>query len=817
MWAAQIAGTGNDTGQAVATDPSGNVFVTGLYGAALTLYNAAGVSNAALAFTGGYDAFLAKYSSNGTVLWAARIAGTTTSDDRGYGVATDPSGNVFVTGYYSAALTLYNSSGVSNAALAFTGGQDAFLAKYDSNGTVVWAAQIAGTTTSGDAGQAVATDSSGNVFVTGIYSRALTLYNATSVGGAYSNTLAFTGGTYDAFLAKYSSTGTVLWAARIASTGDDAGYGVATDSSGNVFVTGYYTSTTAITLSNAGGTASSYTLPISANFGSGNTQFIVSYTSAGNVSGAIAVRTDNPTDLSVGQGIAVSGTNMYTTGYYKSRGLTTLQASGYAYPTASAGGTLSLPYTGGNDVFVAKYGPYGNTVWAARIASTGAVDDVGYGVATDPSGNVFVTGYYRAALTLYNSSGVSNASLAFTGGVDAFIAKYSSTGTVLWAAQIAGTSTDQGNAVATDSSGNVFVTGYYGAALTLSNATTVGGAYGNTLANTGSLDVFLAKYSSTGTVLWAARIAGTTTSFDVGYGVATDSSGNVFVTGYYQAALTLYNSSGVSNASLAFTGGQDAFIAKYDSNGAVSWAARIAGTTTSFDVGYGVATDSSGNVFVTGQYEAALTLYNSSGVSNAALAFTGGQDVFLAKYSSTGSVLWAARIAGTTTSSDIGFGVATDSSGNVFVTGQYGAALTLYNAAGVSNAALAFTGGIDVFLAKYSSTGTVVWAAQIAGGGNDRAYGIATDSSGNVFVTGNYTDTLTLYNSSGVSNAALAFTGGTDVFLAKYSSTGTVVWAAQITGTTTSVDIGQAVATDSNGNVVVTGYYNAALSLYNAV
>jgi hypothetical protein len=474
-----------------------------------------------------------------------------------------------------------------------------------------------------------------------------------------------------------------------------------------------------------------------------------------------------------------------------------------------------LPYTGGNDCFVAKYGPYGSTVWAAQIAGATTSYDYGQGVATDPSGNVFVTGYYGAALTLYNSSGVSNASLAYTGGADAFLAKYSSTGTVLWAAQITGTGTsaDGGYGVATDPSGNVFVTGYYGAALTLYNSSGVSNA---SLAYTGGKDIFLAKYSSTGTVLWAAQIAGAGAVNDIGYAVATDSSGNVFVTGLYGAALTLYNSSGVSNASLAFAGiTADVFLAKYSSTGTVVWAAQIASTAD--DGGQGVATDPSGNVFVAGWYGAALTLYNTGGTTGATLAFTGGNDAFLAKYSSTGTVLWAARMAGTTTSSDDVFGVATDSSGNAFVTGYYQAALTLYNSSGVSNASLAFTGGTDIFLAKYSSTGTVVWATRIAGTGavTDIGFGVATDPSGNVFVTGYCGAAMTLYNTGGGTGATLANAGGSDVFLAKYSSTGTVLWAAQIAST--GADQGLGVATDSSGNVVVTGVYGAALSLSNAV
>ena len=295
---------------------------------------------------------------------------------------------------------------------------------------------------------------------------------------------------------------------------------------------------------------------------------------------------------------------------------------------------------------------------------------------------------------------------------------------MVWAAQIAGTSTDAGNAVATDSSGNVFVTGYYLAAVTLYNT---GGGTGATLATAGGAGVFLAKYSSAGSVVWAAQIAGTGTN--LGYGVATDSSGNVFVTGYYSAALTLYNTGGGTGASLGFTGGVDAFLAKYSSAGSVVWAAQIAGTTTSGDQGNAVATDSSGNVFVTGRYSAALTLYNTGGGTGATLAFTGGQDAFLAKYSSAGSVVWATRIASTGT--DVGYGVATDSSGNVFVTGYYLGALTLYDTGGTTSNTLAYTGGgNDAFLAKYSSAGLITGTYNVYSGGYP--------ASSNVLVDGTY-------------------------------------------------------------------------------
>jgi len=473
VWAARIASTSNDTGYGIATDTSGNVFVTGLYTAALTLYNTGGTSGATLPFTGGYDVFIAKYTSVGAVSWAARIAGA--SNDFGNAITTDTSGNVFVTGYYSAALTLYNSSGVSNAALPNAGTQYCFIAKYTSAGAVSWATRIAGT--GNNVGYGIATDSSGNVFVTGDYtSDTLTLYNT---GGTTGATLTNAGPT-DCFVAKYTSAGAVSWAARIADTGIDSGLAIATDTSGNVFVTGYYSA--AVTLYNSSG------------------------------------------------------------------------VSNAALPNASAT----------NDVFIAKYTSAGAVSWAARIASTGS--DYGYGIATDTSGNVFVTGRYGAAVTLYNTGGTTGATLPFTGITDVFVAKYSSAGAVIWAAQIAGSWVDSGLAIATDTSGNVLVTGSYGAALTLYNT---GGTPGATLSFTGGSDCFIAKYTSAGAVSWAAQIAGT--GDDIGYGIATDTSGNVFVTGQYDAAVTLYNTGGTTGATLPFTGiAADVFVAKYSPNGYIA-------------------------------------------------------------------------------------------------------------------------------------------------------------------------------------------------------------------------------------------------------
>jgi uncharacterized membrane protein (UPF0136 family) len=275
------------------------------------------------------------------------------------------------------------------------------------------------------------------------------------------------------------------------------------------------------------------------------------------------------------------------------------------------------------------------------------------------------------------------------------------------------------------------VTGYYGDALTLygTDATT------KTLANSGFYDVFVAKYTSAGVISWAARIA--STGDDQGLGLATDSSGNVFVTGTYGAALTLYGTDATTKT-LAVVGGYDAFVAKYTSAGVISWAARIASTTTSDEIGNAIATDSSGNVFVTGFYGDALTLYGTDATTKT-LAFTGGYDCFVAKYTSAGVISWAARIA--STNYEYGFRIATDSSGNVFVTGQYQAAVTLYNQDGTTGASLAFVGGTDCFVAKYNPNGYIT-NSPIPASSNVLVSATYTPSTFSPFINGNTCTTL---------------------------------------------------------------------------
>jgi hypothetical protein len=235
-------------------------------------------------------------------------------------------------------------------------------------------------------------------------------------------------------------------------------------------------------------------------------------------------------------------------------------------------------------------------------------------------------------LNVYSQNNTTPATqLSNSGNGDVFIAKYDTNGVVLWAAKMGGSIVDEGQSISVDSSGNVYVTGYYDSdplnVYSQNNTTPA-----TQLSNSGSRDVFIAKYDTNGVAQWAARVAGS--GYDYGSGISVDSSGNVYITGYYDnGPLNVYSQGSTTPATqLSNSGNGDVFIAKYDTNGVVQWAARAAGSDN--DYGYGISVDGTGNVYVTGNsFSPTLNLYNTDGGdSGITLSKMGIVDTFIAKY-----------------------------------------------------------------------------------------------------------------------------------------------------------------------------------------
>jgi hypothetical protein len=210
----------------------------------------------------------------------------------------------------------------------------------------------------------------------------------------------------------------------------------------------------------------------------------------------------------------------------------------------------------------------------------------------------------------------------------------------------------------------------------------------------------LVKYDNGGIKQWTQQLG--TSDGTIARGIATDSSGNVYVTGG-----TSHGLDGNTSA-----GSNDLFVVKYDSSGAKQWTQQL-GTST-LDYANGISTDSSDNVYVTG-----LTFSGLDGEGHA-----GQTDIFIVKYDSSGVKQWTRQLG--TSSYDSGHGITTDSSGNIYATGATTGGLD-----GYSN-----VGGSDLFVVKYDSDGIKQWTQQLGSVDQENGLGITSDPSDNIYVTG---------------------------------------------------------------------------------
>lgn len=309
----QIGTPGIDLSFGVATDNAGNAYLSGLTTGSLGGPN-----------QGSYDGWIARYNSSGNQVWLRQIG--TPEQDNLTRITTDNSGNVYVGGF-----TLGNLAGV-NAGL-----EDAFLAKYDSNGNQIWARQFGSDAL--DNIFDVTVDNSNNVFATG--------FTIGDLGGSNASPLPVTD---DSYIAKFDSNGNQIWLRQFGTTAFDEAYGVTTDSAGNVYATGW-------TQGDLGGpNAGLYDI------------WLVKYNTAGD---RIWARQFGTSEYEFAWDIDVdSNNNLYVTGW-------TL-------------GALGGSRFGSYDAWVAKYDSNGNQIWIKQFGTPG--DDASFGIDVNQHG-VFISGF----------------------------------------------------------------------------------------------------------------------------------------------------------------------------------------------------------------------------------------------------------------------------------------------------------------------------------------------------------------------------------------------------------------------------------------
>ena len=283
--------------------------------------------------------------------------------------------------------------------------------------------------------------------------------------------------------------------------------------------------------------------------------------------------------------------------------MSAFSANGVAFGT-----TLTNTSVGTSDVFVVKYNTSGTVQWVARICGSGtsASNEFGYGIASDSSANVYVTGRTDSTVVTAFSSNGSAFGTTIPAGTFGFIIKYDTNGSVQWVAYIGGSGANIGWAIATDSGGNVYATGVAGFGSTNPvNAINADGTTGGTFIPS-SNDAFVVKYNTSGTVQWIARLSSTIS--DIGYGITTDSSGDVYVcgnggTGGSDGIMRAYNADGTLFGSVTlptYSGIGYSFVAKYSTSGTVQWVSIVNGTLD--NLSRAIKLDSSNNIYTTGSF-----------------------------------------------------------------------------------------------------------------------------------------------------------------------------------------------------------------------
>ena len=426
--------------------------------------------------------------------------------------------------------------------------------------------------------------------------------------------------------------------------------------------------------------------------------------------------------------------------------------------------------------------------WARKAG--GGAGSLGKSISTDFSGNIYVTGYFYDAgeIVIFGETAM------YSNVQSVFIVKYDSAGYVIWANEATtndNISSDAGNCIKADGNGDVYLAGFIGGHHMY---------FGDTLlANPDGWNIFIAKYDSSGKVMWVKGPEGIAAA----QSISTDADGNAYITGGFSSARIIFG-----NDTLTLLSGiTNAYVVSYTPYGNVLWARSAIGNSEA----KAINTDTKGNSYITGSFSNDTVIFGNY-VLTKNDSFHNTINIFTVKYDTVGNVIWA-KSAGQNKhvwEAAMGKGIATDADGNVYVRGYFSSRSISFGDILLTNGD---TSGIteDIFIVKYDSSGNVIWAK---GGGKiapAASQSISTDAFGNVYVVGCFPDTNIVFGNDTLINASSS--GNNDnIFIVKYDESGNVIWAKSAGGASTDFANG---ITDDIGNVYISGYFRAPEIIFN--
>ena len=364
--------------------------------------------------------------------------------------------------------------------------------------------------------------------------------------------------------------------------------------------------------------------------------------------------------------------------------------------------------------------------WAVAVVG-GISSDDSQALVVDDLGNIYYTGRFQGAVDF--DPGPGTFYLNAVAGFDIFISKLDSSGNLIWAIRMGGSSTGRGYTIELDDSGYLYTGGTFGGTFDFdpdsgnSNTTSSGG-----------LDFYIAKYDTAGNYIWVRKMGAGST--DVCFSLSLDALGNIYSTGYFTGTVDFDPGAGVFD--LTPTGGYSGiFISKLDESGNFVWAKEFSGGGGR---GQGIIATDSGDIYVAGYFidttdfdpgAGAFTLISIGGI--------GKQDVFVCKLDSSGGFLWASSFTGSGSSGSFCYGLTLDDLGNVYTTGSFQDTVDFDPGPGSYNIVPT---GINSFISKLSASGQFRWVVSMKGASTGDWGAITHDEIGDVYMTGVFYQTV---------------------------------------------------------------------------
>ncbi|MES2478164.1 MAG: SBBP repeat-containing protein [Bacteroidota bacterium] len=445
-----------------------------------------------------------------------------------------------------------------------------------------------------------------------------------------------------------------------------------------------------------------------------------------------------------GSSMAVDKTgNVFTTGSYVN------------VMDADPGPSINNLTTPGRSPFVLKQNASGNYIWAITFPTSG--NCYGTGIVVSNTGSIYVSGYFDKATDF--DPGLGNTSLTPTigGSIGSFLSKYDNMGNFVWAKYIGeGASSCINNVLSFDNKGNLLLAGDFNGNADLDPSPGTTFIVGSTSAS--FPDSYISKLDTNGDFIWAVPLQGL--SVKSAAALASDTSGSVYCSGTFQGTVDFDPTGGVLN--LSSKGLDDIFVAKYNSMGLVVWAKSIGGIGA--EKCKTIAVDKWKNIYLSGLF--ANTVDFDPGTPYIPLSSVSAQDLFICKLDNSANLKWAKQAQ---SNSNAGTFVAVDTLGYVYNTGNFGGTVDFDPGTKVVN--LTASGGDDIFIGKFDSTGNFVWSRKIGGVSQDIVNTIAVDQAVNIYLCGSFYDSCDFDPGASVLNLKAVTVNDAFIFKMKQCTT----------------------------------------------